>query len=268
MQENIKQHAPSVVRPIKKMIDGNLVDAEDKVVQEKAVTIYVNSSELSTIVCSPWDLEDMAIGFLCSEGILKDKEKLKKISMDDEKGLIYVEIEGYEQDLSGKLFLKRYINPCCGRGRASFYYSSDAMICKIVDEEMQISGETVIRLAKDLENKAYIFKETGGVHCAGLASGEEILIFSEDVGRHNTLDKIYGKCFMEDIPTEDKIIVFSGRVSSEILLKTVKLKVPVLISRSAPTELALDLAEDLGVTVIGFTRDNSFNIYTHAERII
>lgn len=267
MNENQQNRTTSIIRPVKRMEGNTWKDTEDNIVQEQAVTIYVNSSELSTIVCSPWDLKNMAIGFLCSEGILKEKNKLKSFSIDEEKGLIYVEIEGFENDLSGKLFLKRYITPCCGRGRASFYYSSDAMICKIINDDVKISGESVKRLARDLENRAHIFRETGGVHCAGLAVEEEILIFREDVGRHNTLDKIYGKCFMEDIPTEDKIIVFSGRVSSEILLKAVKLKVPILISRAAPTELALDLAEDLGVTVIGFTRNDSFNLYTHPQRI-
>lgn len=265
---SIEKRITSVARPIKKMVGGVWYDKEDFVVQEKALTIYINSTELSTIVCSPWDLENMAIGFLCAEGILKDKSKLKEISIDEEKGLVYAEIDGYESDLSGKLFLKRYITPCCGRGRASFYYSTDAMTCKLVDKDIKISGQTVIKLAKELESKSNVFRETGGVHSAGLATNDGILIYSEDVGRHNTLDKIYGKCFMENIITDDKFVVFSGRVSSEILLKTVKMNVPILISRSAPTELALDLADDLGITVIGFTRDKSFNVYTHTDRII
>jgi len=258
----------SVNRTIKKMVDNKWIEIEDTVVQEKAVTIYVNSEELSTIVCSPWDLENMVIGFLCSEGILKDKSKLKVLTLDNEKGLAYVEIQGYETDISGKLFLKRYINPCCGRGRASFYYSSDAMICKIVDKTLTVSSDLIKKLSIELENNSGLFKETGGIHASGLADENGIFIFCEDVGRHNTLDKIYGKCFMEDINTENKIIVFSGRISSEILLKTAKMNVPIIISRSAPTELAIDLAEDLGITIVGFARDSRFNVYTHFERII
>jgi len=256
-----------VDKKVKKRVDGAWVEAYEQVVHEKALTIYVNESELTTIICSPWDLKNMVIGFLVSEGIIKEKEKLKKISLDEEKGLAYVEIEGYENNISGKLFLKRYITPCCGRGRASFYYSSDAMICKVVNNDIKIPAQAVQNLADELERKSLTFKKTGGVHCSGLANENEILIFCEDVGRHNTLDKIYGKCYMENIRTDDKILVFSGRVSSEILLKTAKMSVPILISRSAPTELALDLAEDLGVTVVGFSRDNKFTVYTHTDRI-
>ncbi|SHI79765.1 formate dehydrogenase accessory sulfurtransferase FdhD [Parasporobacterium paucivorans] len=263
-----KTQSPYVTKSVRKMSDGVWYESGENIVQEKAVTIYVNSKELATIVCSPWDLKNMAVGFLCSEGILNDKSKLKSLRIDEEKGLVYTEVEGFENAVSGKIFLKRYINPCCGKGRASFYYSSDALICKLVDSDLKISGQQILDLSKELEDRSDIFKETGGVHCSGLADRSEILLFSEDIGRHNTLDKIYGKCFLEDIPTHDKIIVFSGRVSSEILLKAVKMSVSILISRSAPTELALDLAENLGVTVVGFSRDDRCTVFTHPERIL
>jgi len=106
------------------------------------------------------------------------------------------------------------------------------------------------------------------VHSAALADDERVLIFQQDIGRHNTLDKIMGQCFLKEIQLDDKVIVFSGRVSSEILLKAAKMGVPILISRSAPTDLALELADDLGITVIGFARGDKFNIYTHYHRVL
>jgi FdhD protein len=89
-----------------------------------------------------------------------------------------------------------------------------------------------------------------------------------DIGRHNALDKIYGHCLKNDIPVDDKIIVFSGRISSEILLKVAKIGCEVILSKSAPTELALELAEQLGITTIGFIRNQALNVYTYPKRIV
>ena len=111
------------------------------------------------------------------------------------------------------------------------------------------------------------FHHTGGVHNA-LCDVNGIILSRMDIGRHNALDKIYGYCLRNDISIKDKIIVFSGRISSEILLKVAKIGCEIILSKSAPTELALQLAEDLGITTIGFIRNHSLNVYTHPERVL
>jgi len=239
---------------------------EDLVVREAALTVNVNDRELATLVCSPVDLRYMTVGFLCAEGILLQRDDLEQITIDEEQGMAWVTTR--RDRLGEKVFLKRYITPCCGRARASFYFAADALLCKPVTASLQLMLATVLSLAEQLQERSYLFRRTGGVHGAALAKGEEILIFREDIGRHNTLDKIYGQCFLEEIAREDKAIVFSGRVSSEIVLKVAKMGIPVLISRSAPTDLALQLADDLGVTVVGFARGNCCTLYAHPERII
>jgi len=95
-----------------------------------------------------------------------------------------------------------------------------------------------------------------------------IVLSRMDIGRHNALDKIYGYCLKNNISIGDKIIVFSGRISSEILLKVAKIGCEIILSKSAPTELALELAEQLGITTVGFIRNGSLNVYTHPERIV
>lgn len=242
-------------------------ESEDVVVRETALTVHVNDKELATLVCSPVDLKYMAIGFLCAEGILLRRSDLRQISIDEEQGMAWVDT-ARQENLGEKVFLKRYITPCCGRARASFYFAADAVLCKPVTAPLQAPLSVVLSLAEQLQSCSHLFRRTGGVHGAALARGGEILIFREDIGRHNTLDKIYGQCFLEEIPRDDKIVVFSGRVSSEILLKTAKMGVPVLVSRSAPTDLALQLADDLGVTVVGFARGSQCIIYAHPERIV
>jgi FdhD protein len=252
-------------RRITRIDETGTAAGEDLVVREAALTVNVNDRELATLVCSPVDLKYMAVGFLCAEGILLQRDDLEQITIDEGQGMAWVTTS--RDHLGEKVFLKRYITPCCGRARTSFYFAADAMLCKPVTASLRVTLAVVLSLAEQLQERSQLFRRTGGVHGAALARGEEILIFREDIGRHNTLDKIYGQCFLEEIPRDDKIIVFSGRVSSEILLKVAKMGVPVLISRSAPTDLALQLADDLGVTVAGFVRGSRCNIYAHPERI-
>jgi FdhD protein len=246
--------------------EGGTAAGDDLVVREKALTVHVNDRELATLICSPVDLEYMTVGFLCAEGILIQRDDLEQITIDEEQGMAWVSTR--RDRLGEKVFLKRYITPCCGRARASFYFAADAMLCKPVTASLELPVAEILNLIDQLEQASHLFRRTGGVHGAALAKDGAILIFREDIGRHNTLDKIYGQCFLEGISCEDKVIIFSGRISSEILLKIAKMGVPVLVSRSAPTDLALQLADDLGITVIGFARGGRCSVYTHPERII
>ena len=121
---------------------------------------------------------------------------------------------------------------------------------------------------KELQLRAELFRLTGGLHSAALCSAEKILYFCEDIGRHNAVDKLVGLCLKHEISLTDKVLVSSGRISSEILVKAAKLGIPILISRAAPTSLSIELAESLGITLIGFVRGRRCNIYTHQERVL
>jgi FdhD protein len=120
---------------------------------------------------------------------------------------------------------------------------------------------------RSLQDKAAMFKETGGVHSAAVADLDRIIFFCEDIGRHNAVDKIAGQCLVDGVSLEDKVLITSGRLSSEMLLKAAKLQLPLLISRSAPTSLSIELAEALNITLVGFVRGRRMNIYTHAWRV-
>lgn len=124
-----------------------------------------------------------------------------------------------------------------------------------------------LTLMDHLQEESQHFKKTGGVHNAALATKNQLLKIRTDIGRHNTLDKLYGYMITEQIPAHDKVIVFSGRISSEVLLKISKMGIGMLISTSAPTNLALQLATDLRITTVGFARGTSLNVYTCPERI-
>ncbi len=155
----------------------------------------------------------------------------------------------------------------CGKG-STFYNVLDLVHLKPVPKGFFIEPEQVLELSKKLNKESKTFIDTGGVHSCCLCDAKDILIAHEDVGRHNAVDKIVGEALLTEIPLHDKVMITSGRISSEMLLKCAKVQIPIVISRSAPTELAVREALKLDVTIIGFARGTRMNIYSHAERVV
>jgi FdhD protein len=136
------------------------------------------------------------------------------------------------------------------------------------ESHINISPADVLNLVKTFVERSELFQATGGLHSAALCDTEKILLFSEDIGRHNAIDKVFGECILKDIRTDDRIMITSGRISSEILLKVAKRNIPILISKSPPTNLGVKLAEGVGITLIGFARGERMNIYTNGWRVV
>ncbi|WP_339163635.1 formate dehydrogenase accessory sulfurtransferase FdhD [Siminovitchia sp. FSL W7-1587] len=247
--------------------DGQTIrKTEDCAAVEFPFTIYIDGEEFATAVCSPTDLEQLAVGFLASEGIIRQMDDLDSLDIDQARGFAYAALKR-KQTISKEFYSKRMIGSCCGKSR-QFYFYNDAKTAKTVMSKQQISITQCFRLMADLQTQSEDFLLTGGVHNAALCTADDIMVSFSDIGRHNALDKIYGYCLMNHVPLHDKIIAFSGRISSEIVLKAAKIGVGILISKSAPTTLGISLAEDLGITAIGFVRKNQLNIYSHPHRII
>ena len=236
------------------------------IVREVPLTVSVNGKELITLLTTGDANRELAVGFLLSEGFLHAKDDLKSIRVDDEAGVVDVELAG-DLDLTEKLWGKRAVTSGCGKG-ATFYHVLDSIQAKPVTSDVTITPNQVYLLMKELNKMSYLYRETGGVHNSGLADGEKILIFRDDIGRHNAVDKIRGACFLEDISLEDKLLITTGRMSSEIVVKVAKMGVPILVSRSAPTSLALELADRIGLTLVGYVRGEKMTVYTGKQRVL
>jgi FdhD protein len=130
-----------------------------------------------------------------------------------------------------------------------------------------VTPEEVFSLSRRFQGASELYRSTHGVHSAALCDTREVLVFAEDIGRHNAVDKVLGRCLLEGIAVADRILVTSGRISSEILFKAAGSGIPVLISKSAPTDMGVDLALELGITLIGFVRGGGMNVYAGQERI-
>ena len=237
---------------------------EKTVAREFMLTIFLNGQELVTLMCSPKDLKYLAVGFLVSEGLLKSKEDINKIEVDEWGGVVHVETKG-TTDPDSRFFAKRLITSGCGGG-AAFYSDADIAAAKI-ESKMKISGDAIIALVKAFQHRSEVYLSTHGVHSAAVCDSQNILVFSEDIGRHNAVDKIFGECLLETKSIEDKAILSSGRVSSEIMHKVAKRGIPIVISISAPTSLGVKIAENYGITLIASVKGSKFDVYTNGWRL-
>ncbi len=253
-------------REIVRYKQGVMQPENAMVVNEIPLTVFLNDTELATLVCTPGNYKELAVGFLLSEGLLQDPSDLKDITYNENDGLLWVETSAPVPQTEN--FLKRQIASCCGKGRASLYFVNDASQLEPVQSEHLFSAVLIPKMIALLEEQSETFRLTGGVHGAALADSENMFVMYEDIGRHNAVDRVLGYAFLNRIDTADKLLLLSGRVSSEILIKAARRGVPLVVSRSAPTKLAVELAEQFGITVVGFARGQQFSIYSHKEKII
>lgn len=249
--------------PVKQMKNGQIENIEDPLVCESPLTLHFNEEELVTLMCTKDNIEELAVGFLFGEGFLKDREDIKSIQIDLEKGMVWV--SGNSSMILKETFLKRYVTTGCGKGTS--YYNLKDVLCKPVETVFTVKASILLELMKQAQRNSELFKITGGVHSSAVCDQAEILFFREDIGRHNTIDKLAGRCLLDGISTTDKIILTTGRLSSEIVMKVARMGIPVLASRSAPTDLAVQYAKEMGLTLIGFMRNERMNIYSFPERI-
>jgi FdhD protein len=251
---------------IEKITGNKRYFTEDTVIKEFPFTIHINGKPLVTLLCSPMHLDYLALGYLESEGFIQGKGDVNKIDFDQETGSIHLEITHDEEMFLNKSRLHPIFTTGCGKG-TTYFPAREILKSHPITSPLSLFPSKILSLVKELENRGELFRATGGAHISALADGEKIIFVFEDIGRHNALDKLFGACMMHGVGYEDKIIVTSGRISSEMLIKCARRKIPLLISRSAATGLAVDLAEKTGITLIGFVRENRMNIYTHGWRI-
>jgi FdhD protein len=241
-------------------------ETTDQVASEIGFTLNVNGKQVVTLLCTPSELDAMAIGFLLSEGILKDRESLLDVQVDEKTFTVSASLANIPEDIDVS-FHKKTITSGCGRG-ITFTDASNLRDLPPNRSLLKITSREILLLLKEFRSISELFMKTGGVHSAALADREHIHLFAEDIGRHNAVDKLIGKAFLANIPVENKILLSSGRISGEIMTKVIRNRIPIMISRTAPTCMSITYAEDHGVTLIGFARGHRMNIYTHPQRII
>ncbi|HID29013.1 MAG TPA: formate dehydrogenase accessory sulfurtransferase FdhD [Desulfobacterales bacterium] len=250
---------------VSEFAEGHFQGREATVIQEVPLTIYLNGHEVVTLMCTGKYARFLAVGFLKSEGLTANANQVKDIRVEEEPERLTAHVET-SHDAFNLQRLERTITSGGGKG-TSFDRKVQTIASTTVTAELTVTPEQILRLSAELDQRSTLYRATGGCHNASLATPEKILIFREDIGRHNAIDMICGECFLDNIPTQDKLIVCTGRIASEILLKAIRGGVPILVSRSAATRLAVDLARKTNITVIGRARHGRMVVYNGGGRI-
>ena len=251
-------------RAIQKYFHGKKEQVEDYIAHEFPLTLFLNGREIVTIVCLPDNLLELGVGFLLSEGFIRNARDIMEMDCQEKEGLLHIKTDAEPPGVNG--FLRRNIASCCGKGRAGLYFINDARQVRTLENNKSFRADVLLQHMELLENSSQSFQLTGGVHSAALAD-QKVLFVYEDIGRHNAVDKVLGAACLQKIDTTDKCLVFSGRISSEIVIKAARTGIQLILSKAAPTDLAIDLAVELNITLVGFARKNRMNIYSCSERV-
>jgi len=222
---------------IYKYVQGQEMTAvSDWLAEEKPLTIYINDLELVTLQCSPQCQAELAVGYLAAEGIISPASTLD-MQVDEERGLVQIFTDTIIP-LNIASLGKRTVTTGCGRGASSDHPAAFSRVLRLKDTK-RFELPKLVSVMQGLQNNSQIFPADGGVHRAALQlAAADTVIVREDVGRHNAVDKILGFCILQQLDTAGAILYLSGRISSEIVVKAVRLQIPLVISRSAPTTLA------------------------------
>ena len=235
-------------------VRGNRGDeVAGEVVREQPLTIFVNGEKFLTLLCSPIDLEPLVVGYLWMEGVIGGLDEIRHLEVSPVDGRAEITLAR-----AVTLPTERILTSGCGGG---ITFRIDHRLFPRLSSTLRVRPQALARGMKDLFAAAIHYQASRGIHGAALSDGERLLVVAEDVGRHNAVDKIKGAALLRGIPTEDRILLSTGRVSSEMLLKAARMGVPLVASRTSPTEMAVGLAEQLNITVCGYVRGDTLNLY-------
>jgi FdhD protein len=234
---------------------------DGSVVEEGLACISVNGEELATFMCTPRDLEQMALGFLYNERIIERLDDVHHVRVARSGTCADV----WLRDLRFEAPKRAIITAGCGGGVT---FDDLSAVHPPLASGLTATPAQLAALMRRLHSGAILYQEARGIHTAVLAEGERVLLQVEDIGRHNCLDRLAGAALMAGIPTKDRILLSSGRISSEMINKARRMEVPIICSRTSPTSLSVSLAEAWNMTVVAYLRQDRMRVYTHPERVM
>lgn len=266
-------------RPTVRVVDDRASHRPDTLVVEEPLEIRVDGSPLAVTMRTPGDDIDLAVGFLCTEGVVRSRDDVRTarhcagnvVGEANAGNVLDVALAPDTPTPSVDPTRNFYTTSSCGLcGKASIDAVRTRTVYPVADDELRVPVETVAALPDRLRGAQRIFDRTGGLHAAGLfAPDGTAWCVREDVGRHNAVDKVIGWALRNDrLPLRGSVLLVSGRASFELVQKASMAGIPMLAAVSAPSTLAVDLAAEVGMTLVGFLRGNRMNVYTGAERVV
>lgn len=237
---------------IAKLDDQNLKVEKEAIISEYPLSLILNEKYINTLLCTPDKLEELIVGFLATKGYIDDKNDIESIIIDKKSKIAQIISNKSNSNLNcEKIFLN----------------DLDFIECNPIKNSFEIDVNTIYNSMHMNLTSSQLFKDTGGVHSVALFDGDKPVVICEDVARHNAMDKVIGYSVLNDVNFKDKFIVVSGRISLEMMQKACKMQIPIVVSKSAPTNLSVELARKLNITLVGFVRGRRMNIYANGHRV-
>lgn len=230
--------------------NGSKDQTFDEVVVEGSVLLEVNHQHYKTMICTPLEIKELAVGFLFADGVIKTIDDIETIEMFSGN---QIAILLKEKEATNRVF--------------SVATTPVATAPMTIESEVTFSVREIIERMEEFTAKSKLFLETGGVHSAAICDHRGMQFFAEDIGRHNAVDKVIGKALLDRIDLGQTMVMTSGRIASDLAMKAVKARIPIVVSRSAPTDLAIQLAKASKLTLVGFVRGGRMNLYCGDSRI-
>lgn len=249
---------------IDKVTDDVAVEFEDVTIDESRLNLYLNGEKAISMMCIPIDQKAHAIGFLMSENVITSVDDVEELTLSEDGLRVDIKAKINEGSLENLYTEKTLVSGCGGgvtgnvEGNLEIPFNQTSFV---------VTPETISREVKIFYKESELYNLTGCVHKAMIYLLDGTTVTSEDIGRHNAIDKVVGKCKLKGLDTTKSVLFVSGRLSSEMVTKAVMHKVPIIVSRTAPTYLGVQTAHKHGVTLIGFARGKKMNLYTHQGRI-
>ncbi len=246
-------------------IDAYGQPQEKQIAGERPLTIYVDTREIVTLMTLGTYPEALTLGYLKNQGLAESIEDIVSLHVDWEVAAVAVKTRSGIEHLEEKL-AKRTVTTGCGQGTVFGNIMED--LDELELPQLPLSQARIYALLRNLSQGNEIYKNAGAVHGCALCQDTDLLIFIEDVGRHNAVDAIAGLMWLDGITGEDKIFYTTGRLTSEMAIKVAQMGIPVLLSRSGITQMGLDIARQVGVTMIARAKGRHFLVFNGAENIV
>jgi FdhD protein len=247
-------------RKIIRLAQGQIEQAERRVVEEYPLRLRVNGRDLATLICSPHQLNFLLVGFFRLQGFINSLDDILSMGVCREYGLAELRLKA---ELPERL--QPTLTSGCGTGIA--YNLPDNLRQPSRVPARSYRSEELFRTMQDLHQRAEQYRSHGGIHSAAIGGADGLLLYAEDIGRHNTLDRLAGEALFRQVDLRDKLLVTSGRVSTEMVAKAARLGIGLIASRTSPTDKAIELCEQAGITLVGYLRGASMEIYCHPQQV-
>jgi FdhD protein len=252
---------------------GEKINKDDTVISEYSLNICVNGTIIVRLICTPLSLKPMVIGYLFSEGIIQGLSDIENISINEEEGIANVRLvlaDAITFTSTGDVDVSTAVRTKttgCGKQHSLAFTVLESKEVLPIEDGFTLSGRYILDQLLVFYKMANLFLSTGGVHSCALCDETGVLFSEEDISRHTAVDKIVGRALLMDIDLSKTFFLTSGRIPSDMCIKVLKCRVPIIISRSAPSDAAIEMAKKYNITLIGFARGHRMNIYSADHRV-